>query len=459
MKLSDALRRNRDGDPLDERAAAEMQALDYALRGEPVGPEMSSLATLVSDLRAEREDIDQEFSASLDAWAAAGFPRGQRPGAGESSSPNGAQGLQGPRNWFTSTPPRRIFAPAFAAASVIVIAAVAISQSGNISGGSDSPSSGSSPSGAIVDQAANSAESSGDTGIADSASSGSAGAGAAIETTPRAIEPDAAPSSEALKRQVQAPLDSFSAGDTARRESPGAVSGNLKKIQQNRKVERDAQLALAADPEDVPDVASRATDVTEQYDGHVLSSQVSGSSDSATATMELAIPSKNLDDAIADLSDLADVSSSSQGSDDITRPFISAREELNGFRAQRASVLKRLAAATTDQEEADLNAKLQVLNDEVANSRASVQRLQNKASISHVSLRISSDEKIGSGSGNDGGWDIGQAVHDAGHVLTVVAGVALISAAVLLPLAFLALLAGLAVRISRTRSRERALDE
>ncbi len=56
------------------------------------------------------------------------------------------------------------------------------------------------------------------------------------------------------------------------------------------------------------------------------------------------------------------------------------------------------------------------------------------------------------------GFTIGKAAHDAGRVLTVVAGVALITLAVLLPLVLVGGLAAWIATTVRRRRREQALD-
>jgi hypothetical protein len=63
------------------------------------------------------------------------------------------------------------------------------------------------------------------------------------------------------------------------------------------------------------------------------------------------------------------------------------------------------------------------------------------------------------GAAADDDWSFGDALEDAGKVLEVGAGIALISAAVLLPLAIIAALAYYVVAAANRRSRERALDE
>ncbi len=72
---------------------------------------------------------------------------------------------------------------------------------------------------------------------------------------------------------------------------------------------------------------------------------------------------------------------------------------------------------------------------------------------------VITSEGAGTSGDDDDGWSFGDALDDAGKVLEVGAGVALISAAVLLPLAIIAAIAYFVVSAANRRSRERALDE
>ena len=62
------------------------------------------------------------------------------------------------------------------------------------------------------------------------------------------------------------------------------------------------------------------------------------------------------------------------------------------------------------------------------------------------------------GGGDDGGWSLGDALDDAGRVLEVIGGVALISLAALIPLGLVGALVAFAYTRGRRRARERALD-
>ena len=79
--------------------------------------------------------------------------------------------------------------------------------------------------------------------------------------------------------------------------------------------------------------------------------------------------------------------------------------------------------------------------------------MQHRARQARVSLVVSSE------GAREDEWSLGEALDDAGRVLTVAASVTLVAGAVLLPLALFAALALLLIRAWRGRARERALDE
>src|SRR5688500_10366006 len=121
MRLSD-MRPRRDDAPLPAEVEAELAALDAVLAGDDVPAGMEGLATLVSDLEAERPSPPAQFGEELDAWAAAGFPRDdRRPRAKQSS------GGESVRGFLDALTPRRL-AYAGGTAATLVVIAVGVSQ-------------------------------------------------------------------------------------------------------------------------------------------------------------------------------------------------------------------------------------------------------------------------------------------------------------------------------------------
>ncbi len=91
MRLDDLRRNVRDETDIPAEVERELEILDAALRGEEVPPGMEGIEALVSDLRAERQEPEPRFEEKLDAWAAAGFPRGKGPRARAAGGGAGAE--------------------------------------------------------------------------------------------------------------------------------------------------------------------------------------------------------------------------------------------------------------------------------------------------------------------------------------------------------------------------------
>ena len=174
----------------------------------------------------------------------------------------------------------------------------------------------------------------------------------------------------------------------------------------------------------------------------------------------LRVPTGRLDDAVAQLSRVAHVRERRQDAEDITAQRTSVADRLQEERAERTSLLKRLAAAQTDAEAASLRARLRDVNDRIAANRTALKRVDNRARYANVAVTLVADPSAGAAGGkhDDGTWSPGDALADAVRVLEVAAGVLLVGLAVLAPLALLAavLLAGRHVAVRR--GRERALD-
>jgi hypothetical protein len=320
--------------------------------------------------------------------------------------------------------PRRLFAPVAAAVTLVVVAGVAIVESDY--GGS--PSQQPTPMGATETATPQAA------GGGDDATSGGA-----AEVAPSA-------NGQLLKEQE---LDTSRLAPTV---GPGAVAPN----QGNRVVQSNAQLTLATDADTVPEVADGVIRATHSAGGIVMSSNVTHGSDGATATFQLAIPSAHLQAALSDLSGLAHVQSDSEGSIDITAQVSHARSRVAEANAKLASLRAQLAHAnaigdfTTAQQ---LIRKIRETSFQLDRDKAELRQLERQAKYATVDLTVVSDS-----SGGDG-WTFSDAVHDAGDVLRYAAGITVVSAAVLLPVALLAALVSLVWHARVRRSREAALGE
>jgi hypothetical protein len=392
---------------LTPEAARDLAAIEDALAGRTVEPDLTDLGELALALRDERPEISEDFAASLDA---------RRWGERERRRRKSREVWPG-------------FAPAFAA-SILLALVVSVAVLGGGGDDGEMGSSGSSEGGGSV--AASEVQ---DAGGGEEAASSAPGAASRAKPTASDVEP--------------LPPAAVGGGGNA-------ASDSLR----NRMIERSASLTLAARPRDVDKVAAGVLRVTDAVGGFVRNSTVASSTDGGGGTFELRIPTARLNRALADLSQLARVRERTQSSQDITGSFVSARDRLQDAEAERRALLRALSRATTLNETAGIRARLRLVGEEIAAAKRGVARVRNRASYSTVAVTLIGDRTLGSGDPGDDGssWSPGDAWRDAGRILEVAAGVALIALAVLLPLSLVALAAWVAARQVTRRRRERALD-
>jgi hypothetical protein len=392
---------------------------------------------LAAALSAVRPEPSPAFAAELDERAAAGFPR-------RSSSPRPANPFARFVAWLRSGSPRRKLIPAagLAVAAVAVAIVVAIGSHSENRNQMD----------VMTSESALEAP---------SASGESAAPSPTQPAAPRATESESSAGAEAGGGRTYAPAEEAESGAiggapaVAAPLSSGAAAGIA-----NRDVERGAQIVLGTKPGEVGEASAKVFETVHSYDGIVLnSSTTNGSGTEAEARFELLIPSAKLDDAMAAFSRIGEVRSRHESTEDITAPTVGASERLQDSSARIEGLLAQLSEATTESEREAVEAQLSSEHSHAAHLKAKLSGLKRRASLSHVSLRIESGRgAVSPGGGrDDGSWGIGDAVHDAGHLLAVAAGVLIVAFAVALPLALILILAWLAGRVWTRRARERAL--
>ena len=406
--------------PLDPEVERELEAIDRALGGEPVDPDLEALAELARALREERVGAEPGFAAELDQRVAEGFPRTGR--------------LDGLRRRLTAVPPRRILAPAGAAATLLVVVGVAISQSGEIGGGNDGITPQPAPDQPVAEEPAG-------------------GAPATGETHSRVLKDQQSSAVRELAPHLNR-RPAYSAGAASASQVPLA----------RRKIARRVDLALSTSPERFRDAADGVLDVVRDHRGFVVRSSVSGGDPDAPrsqlghGSFTLRIPAGELGAALGDLSDLGHVVSRTDGTQDITSRFVSVKKRIAALEKARQDLLRQLADATTATEQESIRRRLQIVEAQLSAAREDLGSAQRRVHLVPVSVTIDADQAL-AGDGDAGGWGLDDAVDDAGKVLAVTAGVLLVSAAVLGPLAILAVLIWLGVRALTRLRRERALDQ
>jgi hypothetical protein len=429
---------------LDSTVRRELDALDRALAGEAVAPDLESVAVLARELRAARPEPVEPFAAALDERAAEGFL-----GAA------GASPLNRLRGWLATARPVRLLAPAGAVATLAIVVSVAVIQSGGVDGGprdlslrADDPVQAPPPGGTAGG---------GTAGLSDPASAGEAEKAPAVDSVAAggagsAVAEDAAApggAGGAVAEDAAHP-----AGDAELLPAPPIArpSDGLAPGRRSRAVERSATLELSTEPDEFADVTDGVIGVTDRYRGFVVSSQESSSGETSRATFELAVPSQRLQQALADLSALAHVEARTEGSLDITAPTVSARARLADARAEVTSLRRQLAEADTAEETQEIRARLDVARSQAAGAKAEAQRLARRARYATLAVTVTAD-----GTG-DGEWGVGEALDDIGNAFSTAAGVALVSLAILLPFGLLVVLVAVTRRHVTRRARERTLD-
>jgi hypothetical protein len=258
------------------------------------------------------------------------------------------------------------------------------------------------------------------------------------------------------------PAEEESAGGGAAAAPSFEAATNAGAARGHRDVERSSSIVLGTKPDQVAGAAAKVYAAVHAANGIVLSSSVeSGSAGDSGASFSLLIPSGKVDDALAAFSRIAEVRSRHDATQDITKPTVGVTEELRDSNASIEGLLKELGSAETEAERESVEARLREERRRHAAIRASLEHLHKRASMSEVSLRIVTGHGAGAvpvGKGKSGGdWSVGDALHDAGHILTIVAGVTLIGLAILAPFLLVGLLAWLGNRFRVRRLRERAL--
>jgi hypothetical protein len=234
--------------------------------------------------------------------------------------------------------------------------------------------------------------------------------------------------------------------------APVAASPRRKQVQ-------SSQLSLSAPGNRIDDVAQEVFDVVGADHGYVNNSTVTASGGpGAYAQFQLTVPSDGLPTAMRQLSALryARVVSRTDTSYDVTNQFSSTSSQLAEARALRTSLLKQLQSAVTQTQIDAIRARLADVDARISRDEATLRSLNHRVHYSQISLTVQAHGVLVAHKSH--GFTLGNATRDAGHVLQVAAGVALIGLAVLVPVSLVAALAWWIAVALRRRRREQALD-
>jgi len=425
-----------DQDPIDPEIAATLDAIDATLAGEPVDGRFAEIAEIALLLASDRPEIPPAFAQSLDGKVERRF------------APLGAPEKRRKRRWSGFWQVAGALAAGVAA--IVAVAFVAGGGGGGASSASFSSAS----------ESATSAASSAASSPPEASNSGS-----------RPAESHSAPvlpAQRTAKTSSSAGPGSSSSGSVASGTTStpsGSVAPNAPQALQpptsGRKVVQGAQLNLTAAANRIDAVAQEIYSVVGQANGIVENSNVTQGGPGGNASFQLSLPSGTLGQTLTQLSSLtyAQVVSRTDSSQDITDQYGAATRALADARALRTSLLKQLANAVTTEQVDSLTAQIHDAEASISSDQATVNALNHKVNYSEVYVSLQAKPVPAPATHHGGGgFTIGKAAHDAGRVLTVVAGVALIALAALTPVALVVALVWWVGAALRRRRREQALD-
>ena len=260
--------------------------------------------------------------------------------------------------------------------------------------------------------------------------------GAAREAVPS----DGDVSTTVLPQPVPPPGDPVGPRDGV---APGAAQ---------RRVERSAQLTLAADPDEFDTISDAVFRVADRRDGFVVrSSTTRGEDRLAGGFFELRIPTAQLDQALNELSRLATVRSRSDSGTDVTGTFVSTRDRLRAARAEQTGLLRRLESADTERAARAIRRRLDIVESRIAGLRSQLRGVRERTRYATVLVDLV-DEDAGATTGATG-----QAIDDAVGSLEGMLTFSIRALGVLVPLGLVLLLGWLVASRARRRARDSAL--
>jgi hypothetical protein len=389
----------REPPPLDDETVAALEAIDATLDGQPVDPDLADLAELSLILRDERSQPTPWFLSTLDARVAGGFAAAPRTSV--------RSGHLGRRGWWGA-------GSALGGACAVVVALLVL----HVGGGGHS--------GVRV----------------------TAGASAVSSSTSAPSSALTSPAARALTGSL-----SQSAKVPVLPPSPHGAHG--------RDITQSAQLTLRARAGRIDGVAQQVFDVVGLERGTVQSSHVfDRARGTGSARFTLQVPSGRLQATLTRLSSLrgATVASRADASADITGAVNTTAGRLAAAHALRRSLLAQLAAADTATLAGRLQASLRHNESVIVADETSLARLHVKVTDSTIDVVVTAPAVAARHPRRStGDFSIHRGLHDAGRVLVVTAGVALIVLAVLIPLGVLAAIAAWVWALTLRRRRDGAL--
>lgn len=423
--------------PIDPDVFAELEAIDATLRGEAVDPAHAELAELALLLASERVPPSERFARELDTRATRRF-----------APPPPAPGTERHRRRLVRVS-RPLLGGALVGALALTAAAVVIAH-GSLSPTAPPRAVGGAPQGATRSPLGASQR-----GAANGTAERFQG-GSAVHAGSATHAGSGAPTKSTATLGTKAAPNAF---------APNASAPSLAIGSAGRQIQ-SAQLQLSTPNAHIDQVAQEVYDLVALENGRVERSTVTQAADGAGAgsyaSFTLSIPTTNLQQTITRASSLhyATVVSRTDGTQDVSDQYSSDQRHIADQEALRSSLLTQLQSADTAQAIDSIKAQLKLVESQLSADQSALAKLRRQITYSILSVQVNAAPLVTASHASHGssGFTLGRAAHDAGRVLVVAAGVALIALALLVPLSLLAALISWGVYRLRRRRREHALD-
>ena len=411
-------------DELNASQLAELAALDRILAREPVDEEHLELAALVDSVRGGARHMDPAYAARLDEQIELRLTR----------AADRRRRFARPSRWQLS-----LAGGGMVAAAVALTIVISGGLLNGVFGGGTQPSR-TTPS---LSGAATHAP--GIKAVAPAARAGVSASVAPLGSSAVTQAPSNATGATSATTFAGAAGTSGSAAGPANAQARGP-----------RLVQRGSSLTLASPPAAMQGVANQIVAATERQGGVVENSNVEIQGPASYASFALQVPSGRLGRLIGALSALASVRALTQNTHDITDGYNKETALLADRVAERAALLKQLAAATSAAQTASIQAKLSAIEQRISIEHHTIDALLGAGH--NATLQVTLVAGAGAKHSKVVAGPLSRAFHDALHALEEILAIALIALAIVLPFALTALAVWWAASSLRQRARDRAIS-
>jgi hypothetical protein len=219
-----------------------------------------------------------------------------------------------------------------------------------------------------------------------------------------------------------------------------------------RRVERSAEITLAARGNRIQQVADDVAAVTGRHHGFVQHENVSTGTPAAGGSIELRVPVGELDSVLRDLSGVARVVGRTETADDVTREYTAVTAKVARTRSRRADLVRRIAHASSTAEADQLRAELSSVDLRIRRLTSSLRTLNQETNFADVQVTLQVDRRAAAT-----GSSTSRALHDALGILVGAVDFGIRAMAVLIPLGLVAAALIPVLRTLRRRRREAVL--